>query len=94
MSEDGATWLDARMVRQVETGDLIGMMFDGVRQGSADVMARLARGEFVDPAQYYFRISARFSTASPALGWMNRIVAVGTGHRPPGGLVYNVFEVR
>ena len=52
-----------------------------------------AAGESVDPAEYYFRISGVFETAAPQYAWLNRILAVGTGHRPPTGPVYSVFEV-
>lgn len=93
VASDGTTALDARMVLETDAGDLIGMTFGGIRHGPADVLARLARGEPVDPAEYYFRISATFSAGSPSLGWLNRIVAVGNGHRLPQGPIYNLFEV-
>jgi Protein of unknown function (DUF3237) len=57
------------------------------------VIDRLNRGETVDPAEYYFRTAPVFETASEKYGWLNRIIAVGTGHRLPQGPVYSVFEV-
>jgi hypothetical protein len=56
-------------------------------------MARLGRGETVDPADYYFRIVANFATSAPRYEWLNRIAAVGTGHRLPAGPIYNLFEI-
>jgi Protein of unknown function (DUF3237) len=53
----------------------------------------LGKGEEVDPADYYFRITPRFETAVPRYDWMNRIVAVGVGDRKPGGPIYSIFEV-
>jgi len=51
------------------------------------------RGEAVDPTSYYFRINPMFETAAQAYDWLNRIVAVGIGHRQADGPVYSVFEV-
>ena len=88
-----ATHLDARIVLETDDGEQIGMEYRGVRRGPPEVLGRLARGEPVAPTEYYFRITASFSTAAPALTWLNEIVAVGTGHRLPHGPVYNLFEV-
>jgi hypothetical protein len=56
-------------------------------------MARLAKGEAVDPASYYFRTTPVFETASPRYDWLNRIVAVASGRRESSGPVYEVYEV-
>jgi hypothetical protein len=37
-------------------------------------------------------IAATSETASE-YDWLNRIVAIGTGRRPPEGPVYEIFEV-
>ena len=58
-----------------------------------DVVARIDRGESVDPASYYFRISPFFETAAASYAWLNRVVAVGIGHRTPAGPIYSIFEV-
>ena len=44
-------------------------------------MARLARGEDVDAADYYFRSIMRFETGDDKLGWLNRTIAVATAER-------------
>jgi hypothetical protein len=90
---DGSTTLDVRLVLKTHDGALIGMTYGGVRHGPADVIARLEKGEAVDPESYYFRIAPTFETASPAYAWLNSITAIGTGHRTSGGPVYSVFEV-
>jgi hypothetical protein len=56
-------------------------------------MARLAAGETVDPATYYFRIAPVFETAANKYEWLNKVVAVGTGRRDPMGPTYVVEEV-
>ncbi len=90
---DGFTTLDVRLVLKTGDGALIGMTYRGIRHGPADVLQRMERGETVDPASYYFRISPVFETASAPYDWLNRIVALGVGHRRADGPVYSVFEV-
>ena len=90
---DGVTHLDARIVLETDAGERIGMTYSGIRHGPPEVMARLAQGEAIDPAEYYFRITATFSTGSPGLEWLNQVIALGTGHRLPSGPIYNLFEV-
>jgi hypothetical protein len=90
---DGTTTLDVRVPLQTNDGALIAMRYTGLRHGPPEVMARLAAGEPVDPADYYFRTTATFETASPDHAWLNRVLAIGTGHRLPEGPVYSLFEL-
>jgi len=90
---DGAILLDARIVIRTDDGAAIAMSYTGIRHGSPDVMARIGRGEEVDPDSYYFRIVPSFATSAPRYDWLNRIVAVGIGHRLPGGPIYSLFEL-
>lgn len=89
----GVVQLDARIVLETDAGELVAMTYNGLRHGPAEIMASLGRGEPVDPAQYYFRIFATFATSAPRLEWLNRILAVGIGHRRADGPIYNLFEV-
>jgi hypothetical protein len=90
---DGSTTLDVRLVLRTSDDALIGMTYRGLRHGPADVLARIDKGETVEPESYYFRIAPLFETAAPAYDWLNRVLAVGTGHRFADGPVYSVFEV-
>jgi hypothetical protein len=90
---DGATTLDVRLVLKTNDGALIAMSYRGVRHGPADVLARIDRGEAADPQSYYFRIGPMFETASERYAWLNRVLAIGVGHRLQDGVVYSVFEV-
>jgi hypothetical protein len=90
---DGATTLNVRLVLKTNDDALIAMTYRGIRHGAADVIAKLERGEAVDAASYYFRINASFETAAAKYDWLNRIVAVGVGHRRAQGPVYSMFEV-
>jgi hypothetical protein len=90
---DGSTTLNVRLVLKTEDGALIGMTYQGLRHGPADIIARIEKGEVVDPASYYFRINPLFETEAPKYDWINRVIAVGIGHRFADGPVYSVFEV-
>lgn len=90
---DGAVTLNVRLVLKTSDDALIAMTYQGIRHGPPDIMARLEKGEEVDPASYYFRINPLFETAAPRYDWLNRVVAVGVGHRRAGGPIYSIFEV-
>jgi len=90
---DGATTLDVRLTMKTHDGALIGMTYRGFRHGPPEVLARIDKGEVVDPASYYFRTNPLFETADARYDWLNRIVAVGIGHRRADGPIYSVFEV-
>jgi hypothetical protein len=90
---DGATTLDVRLVLKTVDDALICMTYQGLRHGPSAIIEQLEGGQDVDPASYYFRIAPRFETAAPQYAWLNRILAVGTGHRSAAGPLYSVFEV-
>lgn len=94
VEQDGTAHMDVRLVLRTAQGQDIYMHYSGVRHGSPEALVALARGEPVDPASYYFRISARFETSAPGLAWLNRVLAVGVGQRPPEGPTYDVYVVR
>ena len=75
--------LDARYVLETDAGDLIFVQNSALRVASAEVTAKLVRGEPVDPSLVYFRCVPSFETASPALGWINERIFVGSGIRLP-----------
>jgi Protein of unknown function (DUF3237) len=91
---DGTAHMDVRLVMRTDGGQHFYMCYRGVRTGPPEVLARLGRGEAVDPSEIYFRVAIRFETADPALAWMNRVIAVGVGQRPPAGPTYDVYVVR
>jgi hypothetical protein len=90
---DGVAVLDARYTIETAAGARILVVSEGMRHGPPDVMARLARGEPVDPGLYYFRTCMRFETADPAVAWLNRILALGRGMREARAVRIDVYEV-
>ncbi len=91
---DGMATIDTRYTLQTHDGALISVATQGVRHGPADVLARIAAGELVDPAEYSFRVSIRYEVAEAEYGWLNRIVAVASAVRLATTVVYDAYEVR
>jgi hypothetical protein len=64
-----------------------------VRHGSAEVLARLARGDDVDASEYTFRAATQIETAAPKLDWLNKGVFISVGGRSPRGVIYETYLV-
>jgi hypothetical protein len=90
---DGAISINVRLPMKTDDGALIAMRYRGIRHGPKEVMDRLAKGETVNPSEYYFRVTPWFETSSEKYDWLNRVVAVAIGHRLPEGPTYHVFEI-
>ncbi len=90
---DGTLKLDVRATLETDDGALIYMTYRGYRHGPVEVMERLNNGEPVDPSEYYFRVTPFFETGAEKYAWLNRIIAVGTGHRLPSGPVYEIYQI-
>jgi hypothetical protein len=90
---DSCIKLDVRLVLRTTDGALIVMTYQCLRAGPPSVVEKLDSGEAVDPSSYYFRMSPLFETSAPKYDWMNRVIAVGVGHRLADGPLYSVFEV-
>ena len=59
---DGAALLEAKYTLRTDDGALIYVTNRGIRHGPPEVLARIAQGELVDPARYYFRAAPSFET--------------------------------
>jgi len=90
---DTLSELDARYGLETDAGDLIYVQNHAIRAAPVDVMAKLLRGEPVDPAQVYFRCQPRFETSSKALGWITDRMFVGVGVRHPSEVVMRFFSL-
>jgi hypothetical protein len=91
--KDGTVIINVRLMMRTNDDALSGMTYQGVRSGPPDVIAKIDRGEAVDPASYYFRINPLFQTSAPQHDWINRVLGVGIGHRFPDGPIYSIFEL-
>src|SRR5580700_10732594 len=90
---DGTALGDIRYTLQTDAGELLYVQSRGVRHGSAEVLARLGRGEDVDASEYTFRTSTQIETAAPELEWLNKGVFISVGGRHPGAVIYETYLV-
>jgi hypothetical protein len=90
---DGTALGDIRYTLETDAGDLLYVQARGVRHGSAEVLARLGRGEDVDASEYTFRTSTRIETAALELGWLNKGILIGVGGRQAAGVIYETYLV-
>jgi hypothetical protein len=91
--KDHCTKLDVRLLLKTIDDALIVMTYQVLRHGPPETMEALNRGERVDPASYYFRLTGLFETGDARYDWLNRVIAIGIGDRRPDGPHYNIFEV-
>jgi hypothetical protein len=91
---DGVAFLDARYTVETHDGALVYVRNQGYRHGPPEVLARLARGEAVDPALYYMRTTPWFETGDARYAWLNRIVCVGRGERLAAAVRIDFYAVK
>ena len=91
---DGVSQLEARYTLETDDGALISVRNLGLRHGPAEVLARLAAGEAVDPSLYYMRTTPSFETGAERYLWLNRLVCVATGARRKDAVELDVYEVK
>jgi len=90
---DGAADIQARYMIEADSGARIMVNSAGLRHGPPEVLEKLARGDKVDPALYYFRTVMRFEAADPEMDWLNRILALARGQREARSVRLEVYEV-
>ena len=78
---DGVTVADAIYGIRTDDGAVIQIRNKGLRHGPPEVIAALARGDDVDPADYYFRTIPEFIAPAGKYDWLNRSVFVCAGAR-------------
>ena len=91
---DGMAEIDTRYAIETDDGALVEIVNFGYRHGPAEVLARVAAGESVDPASYYMRTHARLETGDPRYAWVNRTLFVGTGARYAGSVTIALYAIR
>ena len=92
--KDDTSVLDARYVLETTDGVKIYAEDSGYRHGPPEVMQRLARGETVDPADYYSRSRMKLSTANTRYAWVNNLLVIGSGMRLGQRVLIDLFIVR
>lgn len=90
---DGTALGDIRYTLQTHRGELLYVQSRSTRHGSAEVLARLARGVDVDAGEYTFRASTQIETAATDLDWLNKGVFISVGARRAAGVIYETYLV-
>ncbi len=90
---DGVTMADALYALETDDGVVIQIRNRGLRRGPPEVMARLAAGEEVDPADYYFRTVPEFIAPVGRYAWMNDSIFICSGARFKAGIRLWVWRV-
>jgi hypothetical protein len=90
---DGTALGDIRYTLRTDGGDLLHVQSRAVRHGPPEVLARLGRGEDVDPSEYTFRAATQIETAAPKLDWLNTGVFISVAGRQPSGVSYEAYLV-
>jgi hypothetical protein len=90
---DGVLEVDAHYDLKEQAGGIIRVVSQGYRHGPGEVLAALARGERVDPADYFFRTIMRFETGAPYLEWLNKTLAVATGERQARRVLLSAYRL-
>ncbi|NLR70080.1 DUF3237 domain-containing protein [Novosphingobium sp. ERN07] len=93
VSREGIADLDARYAVETADGAVIEVVSQGVRHASAEVHARIASGEQVDPAEYYMRTAIRLESGHPAYSWVNRALFVARGGKVGNTVRLSVWRV-
>ncbi|HEY0959555.1 MAG TPA: DUF3237 domain-containing protein [Novosphingobium sp.] len=90
----GLARVEARYFLKASDGTVIEVTNPGVRVATAEVTDRLAKGEPVDPAEYYFRTTPSFKVAAGPHDWLRRNVFVARGVRRPDRVLIDFYVVR
>jgi hypothetical protein len=90
---DGVLDIAAHYVIRTTDGALIEVQSDGMRHGSAEVMARLARNRFAARDAYFFRTIMRFQTGAPAWLHLNKVLALTLGQREARAVLLDVYRI-
>ena len=91
--DDGVLEISAHYVIETDDKALIEITSNGYRHGDPSAMQRLARGEFVDPSEYYFRTIMHFQTSSAKWLHLNATTSVAVGQRRPRSVILDVYRI-
>ncbi len=90
---DGAYHPNVRLAMQTDDGDMVLIIYRGVRMASEEVHLRLMSNETVPYTEFYLRNAPFFETSSKKYDWINRILSIGVGRRDGPWVIYEVFEI-
>ena len=89
---DGVMELDVRLTLCTTDGANIYMAYRGRFLADPSDMARFAKGEVLNPAEYSLLIVPQFECGDDRYAWLNDVVAVGKGRQTATGPVYEIYR--
>lgn len=93
VSRGGIAELDARYAIETSDGAVIEVISQGIRHATAEVHARIAGGEEVDPAEYYMRTAIRLETGHAGYDWVNRALFIAKGGKVGNTVRLAVYRI-
>jgi hypothetical protein len=94
IESEGLARVEARYFLKASDGTVIEVTNPGVRVASPEVTERLAKGEAVDPSEYYFRTTPSFKVRSGTFDWLRRNAFVARGVRKPDRVLIDFYRVK
>lgn len=85
--------LEAKYAFETDDGATVYVENRGIRFGPLDLLAKLKRGEPVDPKLIYFRTHPRFETGHDKYRWLMEHIFVGSAARHADRVVIDVHVV-
>ena len=85
--------LEAKYAFETDDGAVVYVENRGIRFGQLDLLAKLKRGEPVDPALIYFRTVPKFETGHEKYRWLMENLFIGIGARHPDRVEIDVHQV-
>lgn len=90
----GLARVEAHYFLKASDGTVIEVTNPGVRVASPEVTERLAKGELVDPSEYYFRTTPSFKVTNGPHEWLRRGAFVAGGVRKPDRVLIDFYLVK
>lgn len=90
---ESLTELEAKYAVETEEGDRIYISNFGIRSGDPADIARLIRGEEVDPSRIYFMSTPQLRSSSPRWRFLDERLFIARGRRFPDLVSLDVFAV-
>lgn len=92
--KDGVAELEAHYQFKTDDGVIIYIKNTGLRVASPEIAAKIGRGEFVDPKQYYFRAVPSFEAPLGKYEYLNNAIFICKGIRNPDNVAIEVWKVK
>jgi hypothetical protein len=90
----GLAIIDTRYLLQTDDGALIYLQTKGFRYGPPDIISEVAKGNPVDPREYFFRTYMQFEASASQYKWLNRAMGIGAAMRLGSAVVYDAYLIR